>query len=86
MENASDRLYIYDTSVPAKQLNKVDALPKVMSIYKMAGRWNEPKVLIKTNDFISPGTAYELDLNDYSVKVLRHNDLPDKTFNSDDYA
>jgi len=34
MQDASDRLYIYDYSVPAKLLNSVD-LPKIMSIYNI---------------------------------------------------
>jgi prolyl oligopeptidase len=38
------------------------------------------------NDFISPGAAYEIDTNDYSVKLIRQSELPDKTFKSEDYA
>lgn len=66
-------------------LNEVK-LPKVCSIYKTEGRWNEPKFLVKINDFISPGTAYEVDINDYSVKLIKKAELPDKNFNPDDYA
>jgi prolyl oligopeptidase PreP (S9A serine peptidase family) len=81
MENASDRLYFFDLSVPAKKLNQVQ-LPKICSIYKMDGKHNETKLEVKINDFISPGAAYEIDTNDYSVKLVRKSELPDKTFNS----
>lgn len=85
MQDASDRLYIFDTSVPAKKLNQVQ-LPKICSIFKMTGKWNESILEVKINDFISPGTAYEVNTNDYSVKLIRKSEIPDKTFKSEDFV
>lgn len=51
----------------------------------MEGKHNETKLNVKINDFISPGAAYEVDTNDYSVKLIRQSELPDKTFKSSDF-
>lgn len=84
MENASDRLYIYDYSVPAKLLKQVN-LPKVISIYKLDGKWDENQIIVKVNSFTMPGTAYEVNTDTFEVKVIKKSELPDKTFNPDDY-
>ena len=84
MENASDRLYIYDYSVPAKLLNQVP-LPKVISIYKLDGKWDENQLIVKVNSFTMPGTAYEVNTDTFAVKTIKKSELPDKTFNPDDY-
>jgi len=62
------------------------ALPQICSIYKMEGRYDESKFVVKINDFIDPGSAYEIDVNDYSVNLLRKSEIPDKTFKPEDYA
>jgi hypothetical protein len=51
----------------------------------MEGKYNETKLDVKINDFISPGAAYQVDTNDYSVKLVRQSELPDKTFKSSDF-
>lgn len=85
MEDASDRVYIYEFGTPAKLLNKV-ALPKVNAIHKMEGRFDEPTFVVSCDDFISPGTAYEVNVNDFSMKIIKKAELADKTFKSEDYA
>jgi len=32
-----------------------------------------------------PGTAYEVNTDTFEVKVIKKSELPDKTFNPDDY-
>ena len=52
----------------------------------MDGKYNESKMKIGINDFISPGRVFELDLNNYGVKPVKKTEIPDKTFKSEDYA
>lgn len=54
----------------------------------MDGKYNESKLEVKINDFISPGAAYEVDLNtpNFDVKLVRQSELPDKTFKSEDFV
>lgn len=57
-----------------------------MSIYKINGLHDEPTAIVKVNSFISPGSAFELNVDTLKVKVIKKAELPDKTFNADDYV
>lgn len=51
----------------------------------MDGKWDQPTMRVKVASYISPGTVYEVDTRDLSVKLLKKSELPDKTFKEEDY-
>lgn len=57
-----------------------------MSIYKIEGRHDEPTAVVKINSFTIPGTAYELNVDNFQLKVIKKSELPDKSYNPDDYT
>ena len=56
-----------------------------MSIYKVMGEWNQRDFIVKINSFTMPGTAYEINSETYASKIIKKSELPDKSFDSNDY-
>lgn len=52
-------------------------LPKINSISITHSRHDEPKMIVTTSNFVDPGTSYEVDVNDYSLKVVKKSEIAD---------
>ena len=57
-----------------------------MSIYKIDGRHDESTAVVSISSFTMPGNDYELNVDNFQLKVIKKSELPDKTYNPDDYT
>lgn len=52
----------------------------------MKGKYDESELIVKVTTFSNPGAVYKINVDNYKVETLYKSQLPDKTFNPDDYA
>jgi len=69
MENASDRMKIYDFNTPANHLNDVQ-LPDIGSVGKSVGHYNETEFFFRFTSFTNPGTLFMLNMDNYKTEKI----------------
>lgn len=70
LQDASDRLNVYDFSSPAKLLHEVK-LPDIGTVVGISGKHDDTELLYKFSSFTDPGSAYRIDMaNGFATERL----------------
>ena len=89
MENAIDKLKVYDFNVPANFLREIN-LPSMGSIpehHGISGKWDKSTFEYGFTSYSNPGERYEVNLNDYSQKLIKKTEMSevDKNYDPKNY-
>ena len=84
MENASDRMKIYDFDTPAKHLNDV-LLPDIGSVGKSVGHYNETELFFRFSSFTNPGTLFLLNMDNYKMEKISEIQIGDANYKSENF-
>ena len=68
--DASDRIKVFDFSVPAKQLTEVK-LPSIATANKFNSKYNDSEVFFSVSSFTDPGSYMHLNMKDFKLETLR---------------
>ena len=69
LENASDRMMVFDFSVPAKLLNNIK-LPDIGTVIGWHGKHDSDEFFFKFSSFTDPGSSYRVDMNSFDVECI----------------
>ena len=64
IENASEKLRVYDFSSPANLLQEIN-FPDIGSIYGWTGKHDSNELFYKFGSFADPGSVYRVDLDTF---------------------
>lgn len=85
LENAAEKVKIYDFNSPAKLIKEVE-MPGYGAVPTSSGGHRDYEWFFKFQTFTDPGSVYRLDMNSYEVQELRRPQLQHLSLNVSDFT
>lgn len=85
LENAAEKIKIYNFDTPAKLIKNIE-MPGYGAVPVSSGGHKDFEMFFKFQTFTDPGSVYRLDMNTYEIKSLRRPNLAHLKLNLDDFT
>jgi len=85
LENASERMKIFNFDSPAKHLKDID-LPGYGAIPLSSGGHDDAEIFFKFSQFTDPGSTFRLDMNSFQLEAIRRTNMKDLKLNLTDFT
>jgi len=85
LENASERLKIFNFDSPAKHLKDIE-LPGIGTIPVSSGGNTDAEIFFKFSQFTDPGSTFRLDMNTFELEAIRATNITHLGMNLTDFT
>jgi prolyl oligopeptidase len=69
LQDASDRIKVFDLSVPSKHIKDLE-LPGIGTVIGTSGKYNQSEFFYKFTSFTDPGSSYRVDLSTFELETV----------------
>ena len=86
LQDASDRLEIFDvSSIPAQKLTNIE-LPDIGTIVNSVGKHNKEEFFFSFSSYTDPGSSYRVDMNTFKMEKIHKTKLRDSSIDFNDFV